>query len=354
MANSTVSRPLRRPRAILTRVSSRSDSRAARSSSDGHPGAGPRLAGGRRVGPRRAPRSPRPSAPTGPRPRSAGPAAPSRPSRPGPSRARAWPADSTPAATRRCTSGGRRSSRRVLEICGRERPIRAASSSWVQPKSSQQLLVRRGLLQRVELAAVQVLQQGVPQQVVLGRLADDGRHGGQPGLLAGPPAALAHDQLVASPRRRPRRRRDRPDDDRLEHADLPDRVDQLGHLVLVEDLPRLLGVGPDLADRDLGEVGARHRHQAVGRSRRVPAARPAASGSPRRRRRSGLVPVAEEHVDRPLPGPGRAARPAPVGISDPSPRPRPRRFSLTAAPPARRAARAWRRPRSASSVAASR
>ncbi len=27
------------------------------------------------------------------------------------------------------------SSRSVLEICGRERPMRAASSSWVQPKS---------------------------------------------------------------------------------------------------------------------------------------------------------------------------------------------------------------------------
>ena len=49
---------------------------------------------------------------------------------------RAWPADSTPAATRRWTAGESLSSRIVLEICGRDRPIRAASSSWVHSKSS--------------------------------------------------------------------------------------------------------------------------------------------------------------------------------------------------------------------------
>jgi hypothetical protein len=53
-----------------------------------------------------------------------------------PSSARAWPADSTPAATRRCTAGDSLSSRTVFVICGRDLPIRAASSSWVQPKSS--------------------------------------------------------------------------------------------------------------------------------------------------------------------------------------------------------------------------
>ena len=40
------------------------------------------------------------------------------------------------AATRRCTLGDRLSSRSVLEMCGRDRPIRRASSSWVAPKSS--------------------------------------------------------------------------------------------------------------------------------------------------------------------------------------------------------------------------
>jgi hypothetical protein len=36
----------------------------------------------------------------------------------------------------RCTAGLSLSSRMVLLIWGRERPIRVASSSWVQPKSS--------------------------------------------------------------------------------------------------------------------------------------------------------------------------------------------------------------------------
>ena len=51
-------------------------------------------------------------------------------------KARAWPALSTPAATLRCTSGGNFNNRNVFDTCGRERPIRLANSSWVQPKSA--------------------------------------------------------------------------------------------------------------------------------------------------------------------------------------------------------------------------
>ena len=54
----------------------------------------------------------------------------------------------------------------------------------------EQLLVGGGLFQRVELLAVQVLDQGVPEQVVVLRLLDDGADLGQPGPLRGaPPAA---------------------------------------------------------------------------------------------------------------------------------------------------------------------
>jgi hypothetical protein len=52
------------------------------------------------------------------------------------SSARAWPAESTPAAIRRCTATGSLSSLIVLVITGRLRPIRDASCSWVTPKSS--------------------------------------------------------------------------------------------------------------------------------------------------------------------------------------------------------------------------
>ena len=107
-----------------------------------------------------------------------------------PSRARAWPADSTPAATRRWTGGGSWSRRSVLEICGRERPIRRGQLVVGAAEVVQQLLVGGGLLQRVELAAVQVLQQGVAQQVVVGRVPDDGRDR-RPGRPAGRPASGA-------------------------------------------------------------------------------------------------------------------------------------------------------------------
>ena len=52
------------------------------------------------------------------------------------SSARACPAESTPAATLRCTDGGRLSSRMVLLTCDRERPMRRANSSCVTPNSS--------------------------------------------------------------------------------------------------------------------------------------------------------------------------------------------------------------------------
>ena len=124
----------------------------------------------------------------------------------------------------------------------------------------EQLLVGGGLLERVELAAVEVLEQGVAQEVVLLGHLDDGRDDVLAGGPRGAPAALAHDQLVAhlavlGALGHPA------DDDRLEHADLADRVHQLGQLVLVEDGARLAGVGPDLVERDLGELRAGHRAQ---------------------------------------------------------------------------------------------
>ena len=113
----------------------------------------------------------------------------------------------------------------------------------------QQLLVRGRLFQRVELSPVQVLQQRVAQQVVVLGPPHDGRDHRQAGGLGGSPAPLAHHQLepVAA---------QRPDDDRLQQSYLVDRVDQLGHGVLVEHRARLPRVGRDGLDRQLGEVGA--------------------------------------------------------------------------------------------------
>ena len=59
----------------------------------------------------------------------------------------------------------------------------------------QQLLVCRRLLQCIQLTAVQVLQEGITQQVVVVGVLDDGRNDSEPGGLCGSQATLTHDQL---------------------------------------------------------------------------------------------------------------------------------------------------------------
>ena len=121
----------------------------------------------------------------------------------------------------------------------------------------EQLLVGRGLFERVELLAVQVLDQGVPEQVVVLRLLDDGADLGQPGTLRGTPPPLAHDELVPA-------RPGRTDHHRLEQADLPDGFGELLERVLVEGPPRLPGVRRDRGDRDLLVVSPEDLDRAPG------------------------------------------------------------------------------------------
>ena len=59
----------------------------------------------------------------------------------------------------------------------------------------EQLLVRRGLFEGIQLGAVEVLQQGLAQHVVVGGLAHDRGDAFEPGFLRRTPAALARDQL---------------------------------------------------------------------------------------------------------------------------------------------------------------
>ena len=85
-------------------------------------------------------------------------------------------------------------------------------------------------------------------------LADDRRDPLQAGLLGRPPPALAHDELVAV-------LTDGAHDDRLEQADLLDRVHELGHRLLLEHLAGLAGVRGDRGDGQLGKVRTLHRRQ---------------------------------------------------------------------------------------------
>ena len=60
----------------------------------------------------------------------------------------------------------------------------------------EQLLVRGRLLQGIELHSVDVLEQGVAEEVLVLRLTDDRGDRRQLGPLARAPAALAHDELI--------------------------------------------------------------------------------------------------------------------------------------------------------------
>src|ERR1700733_10045401 len=111
----------------------------------------------------------------------------------------------------------------------------------------QQLLVRRGLLQGVELLTVQVLHQRVPQHVVVMSRANDGGNEVQAGSLGPTPGPFAHDQLVAGTTEAAHHHR-------LEESDLGDRSGQLVECVVIESPPRLPRIRRDGVDRDFLKV----------------------------------------------------------------------------------------------------
>jgi hypothetical protein len=122
----------------------------------------------------------------------------------------------------------------------------------------EELLVGRGLFERVELLTVQVLDQRVPEHVVVVRLLDDGADLAQAGPLRRAPPALARDKLVPAGR-------GRADDHGLQQADLPDGLGKLVECVLVEAQPRLPRVRGDRGDRDFLVTGAGHLAERWGR-----------------------------------------------------------------------------------------
>ena len=65
----------------------------------------------------------------------------------------------------------------------------------------QEALVGLRRLDRVEVLAEQVLDEAELERLRVARLADDGRHPDQPGLLGGPPATLPDEDLELTPAR---------------------------------------------------------------------------------------------------------------------------------------------------------
>ncbi len=108
-----------------------------------------------------------------------------------------------------------------------------------------ELLVRRGFLQRIELLPLHVLDDRLLQHRGVVRRAHDRGDRLEPDAPGRAPAPPARDQLEAVTTR--------PDEDRLEHADFPDRFRQRGKRLLVEVLARLLRIRPDRRGRYLLE-----------------------------------------------------------------------------------------------------
>jgi hypothetical protein len=147
----------------------------------------------------------------------------------------------------------------------------------VQAELVDQPLERQRLLDRVEIGALQVLDQRALEGLAAVDVLDHHRHVVAPGPLRGAPAALAGDQRVAAARPRPHHQRH-------DHAVGADRRRQLVELDLVEAAARLIGGRVDLLDRRL-EVRARdrrgrHRHRGRRRRRRHQRAEAASEAAP--------------------------------------------------------------------------
>ena len=292
-ANSTVILPLRWPRSTLTRVSSRSESRSARSWSPGAVGLRRRTGVSSDAGlaDRDDLLEPAHADALGDDPRGQ-PVLAGR----GPRR-RAASGRGRPRARRRRPGAGRP----VSSLSSRMR-VADLRAGPADPRGQlvvgagevlEQLLVRRRLLQRVELRPVQVLQQRVAQHVGVVGLPHDRRDRVQARLLGRAPAALAHDQLVGRRRRcaaRPPAAAARPPgwSGPARPSPPPRRPGAAAR-----------GLGRDLVDRQVGEVGAGRRRRdgrppsdRRGRAVRVllaGAARRSGSASPGRGRGRGAA-----------------------------------------------------------------
>ena len=120
-----------------------------------------------------------------------------------------------------------------------------------------------GLFDRVQVAPLDVLDQGGLEHLLVVEVDDADRDLGQAGPLGGPQPPLAGDQLesVAG----------RPDDHRLQDAVLADAGGQLGELVVVERFAGLVGVSLNPVD---GDDGRRAGRRSAGPAIRASSPRP--------------------------------------------------------------------------------
>ena len=122
----------------------------------------------------------------------------------------------------------------------------------------QQLLVRRSLFEWIQLYSVQVLQQGVTQQVDVVGIPNDSRNRLQAGFLGSTQTTLTHDELIT--RLLSLQGRHLPHHDGLQQSHFRDRSSQLRDVLFVEDLARLARIGMDQVHRNLSKTSSRNRN----------------------------------------------------------------------------------------------
>src|SRR5437868_15256594 len=125
-----------------------------------------------------------------------------------------------------------------------------------------QLAVAIRLLERIEILALDILDQRELRRGRFVDLANDRRNGVEPCPLRRAPAPLAGDDHIIFAVG--------PEQNRLENPALPDRLGELVECLLVEVDSRLMGVGPDPRDLDLPHAAARSRWFVRPRRRRLP------------------------------------------------------------------------------------
>src|SRR5690606_26742495 len=116
-----------------------------------------------------------------------------------------------------------------------------------QPDLLDEPLVAEGDLDGVEVLALDVLDDGHLEHRLGVGLADEGGDLAEAGAAGGAEAALARDQLEPPVAEGAHRQR-------LDDAELADGRGELVECLLAEVLPRLVGVGPDGVDLDLGDA----------------------------------------------------------------------------------------------------
>src|SRR5690348_13931867 len=117
--------------------------------------------------------------------------------------------------------------------------------------SPNQLAIPFRLLQRIEVLALYVLDQRELGRGGFVDFADDGGDAVEPRPLCRAPSPLAGDDHVILT--------ERPEQDWLKNAALPDRIGELIERIFVELDPGLFGIGPDSSDFNLAHSATRSR-----------------------------------------------------------------------------------------------